>query len=194
MYSSVIATLILAAMPITSSGARLSVEVRSGTGAGVDEAVVYAIPDGQRVPPPTGGATMDQYNRMFVPHVLAVQTGTAVNFPNSDNVRHQVYSFSAPKKFQIPLYEGMPPSPVVLDKPGILSLGCNIHDRMSAFIVVVDTPYFGTTEQGRVDLQDLPAGTYAVYVWHAGKSREPKPQAVTLGASDHLELVLTTEK
>ncbi|HSF19436.1 MAG TPA: methylamine utilization protein [Vicinamibacteria bacterium] len=177
-----------------ASRSDLTVEVRDADARPLDEVVVYAVPRETSLSPPKGEAIMDQRNRMFVPHVLPIQTGTAVKFPNSDNVRHQVYSFSSPKKFQIPLYEGTPAEAIVFDKPGVLTLGCNIHDRMSAFIVVVDTPYFGVTEDGRVELKNLDAGSYDVYVWHAGLRHEPSPQRVTLGEAEHRDLVYTTRK
>lgn len=125
---------------------------------------------------------MDQKNRMFVPHVLPVQTGTAVEFPNSDDVRHQVYSFSEAKKFQLPLYTGTPANPIVFDRPGVVSLGCNIHDRMSAYIVVVDTPHFAATgREGRATLS-LSPGRYAVHVWHPDLRADPA--TMTIGAGD----------
>ena len=124
-----------------------TIEVRGAgrRGSAVRDAVVYAVPEGRPFPLPRKTAVMDQKNRMFIPHVLAVQTGTAVRFPNSDDIRHHVYSFSPAKPFQLPLYKGTPANPVVFDAPGVVTLGCNIHDQMSAFIVVVDTPYFERT-------------------------------------------------
>ena len=173
-----------------AGAATLTVDVRNARGAAVPEAVVYAMRDGRDSsgPPAKRTAVMDQKNRMFVPHVLAVQTGTAVEFPNSDDVRHQVYSFSPAKKFQLPLYTGTPASPVVFDKPGVVSLGCNIHDRMNAYIVVVDTPYFATTgRDGRVTLPSLGSGRYVVQVWHADLKAEP----ATVTLSGDRELTLT---
>lgn len=114
-------------------------------------------------------AEMAQRDRQFQPHVLVVQTGTAVAFPNFDTVRHHVYSFSPTKPFDIKLYSGTPSEPVVFDKPGIAALGCNIHDRMGAFIVVVDTPVFGKTNaQGELSL-DLPPGEHALKLWHPSR-------------------------
>lgn len=183
---------LLLVIPAAAGGAELAVEVRDAAGRPVDEAVAYAVPEGKSVPPPTGEAVMDQDNRMFVPHVLPVQTGTAVRFPNSDNIRHQVYSFSPAKRFQIPLYEGSPAHPVVFDTPGVLALGCNIHDRMQAYIVVVDTPHFGITVDGRVELTGLPAGTYGVHVWQAGTRQLPPPRTVTVTGSERRELAFTS--
>ena len=86
-----------------------------------------------------------QINRQFQPMVTVVPVGTAVNFPNRDTVRHHVYSFSPVKKFEIKLYVGTPAAPVVFDNPGIAVLGCNIHDTMAAWMVVVETPHHGLT-------------------------------------------------
>jgi plastocyanin len=177
--------LLLLATAHPARAADLTVEVEDSRGSAVSEAVVYAVPEG-RTPssPPSKRAVMDQKNRTFVPHVLAIQTGTAVTFPNSDNVRHQVYSFSPAKKFQLPLYAGTPAEPVVFDKPGVVALGCNIHDQMSAYVVVVDTPYLGVTADGRATLTGLPAGRYHVHVWHSGVRHGPEPLTVSVAADE----------
>src|SRR6185436_1288678 len=151
-------------MPSFASAATLVVDVRDARGAAVADAVVYALPEGRQFPPASRTAVMDQKNRTFIPHVLAVQTGTAVRFPNSDDIRHQVYSFSSAKTFQLPLYKGTPANPVWFDKSGVVSLGCNIHDRMSAYIVIVDTPHFGVTKKnGRAEVPTVGAGRYALH-------------------------------
>jgi len=103
---------------------------------------------------------------------LVIQTGTAVNFPNFDTVRHHVYSFSAIKTFEIKLYAGTPTAPVVFDKPGVAALGCNIHDRMSSFIVVVDTPLFGRSDAKGLVQIDVPAGEHQLRAWHGGMGPE----------------------
>jgi plastocyanin len=157
------------------------VEVRDGRGSPVTDAVVYAIPQGRVPPPPARRAVVDQKNRMFIPHVLPIQTGTAVMFPNSDNVRHQVYSFSPAKRFQLPLYSGTPAEPVVFDKPGVVAIGCNIHDQMSAYLVVVDTPHFAKTAEGRATLSGLPEGRYAVHVWTKAARTSLPPQSILIG-------------
>jgi plastocyanin len=171
--------------------ASLSVEVRDARGTLVKDASVWAVPAEKRPLPPPRPAVMDQRNRAFVPHVLVVQTGAAVRFPNSDNVRHQVYSFAPAKHFQLPLYSGTPAAPVVFDRPGVVPLGCNIHDRMSAFIVVVDTPYFAVAPRGAVELADLPAGAYLVHAWHEGDGDPPPPQSVTLATSERATVRVT---
>jgi plastocyanin len=162
--------------------------VQDGRGA-VRDAVVYAIPEGRFAPPPKRGAVMEQKNRAFIPHVLAVQTGTSVRFPNLDDVQHHVYSFSPAKPFQLPLYKGNPPAPVLFEKPGVVVLGCNIHDQMSAFIVVVDTPYFEkTAPNGRAALRDLEPGRYSVHVWAPDLAREPAARSVTVTGSERADV------
>ena len=181
----VAASLLLAAAHAVAAPTNLLVEVRDGRGAAVPDAVVYAVPEAKGpLPPSPRRAVLDQKNRMFVPHVLPIQTGTAVTFPNSDNVRHQVYSFSPAKRFQLPLYAGTPAAPVVFDKPGVVAIGCNIHDQMSAYLVVVDTPYFALAANGRAELPGLPAGRYDVRVWYEGMRAEPPPQSVRLGPDE----------
>jgi hypothetical protein len=110
---------------------------------------------------------VDQIDKEFVPYVKAVRAGSYVQFPNKDNIRHHVYSFSPPKRFELPLYRGTPAQPVLFDKPGIIKLGCNIHDWMVGYIYVTETPYFGKTAgEGLVELDGLPPGRYRVRVWH----------------------------
>ncbi|MEO8382455.1 MAG: methylamine utilization protein [Acidobacteriota bacterium] len=166
--------------------ATLEVRVQNARGAAVRDAVVYAVPEGRNVRPARNKtAIMDQRNRMFVPHVLAVQTGTSVRFPNSDDIRHHVYSFSPAKPFQLPLYKGTPANPEVFDRAGVVTLGCNIHDQMSAFIVVVDTPHFDKTgTDGKTVLKDLDGGRYSVHVWYPDLRQELKPVNVTLKSGE----------
>lgn len=120
--------------------------------------------------PPT--ATIAQINEEFVPYVTAIRVGTAVSFPNKDDILHNVYSFSKAKKFQLPLYKDEPPAPVVFDKPGVVILGCNIHDWMVAYVYVLETPYFAKTDSsGRAELKGLPPGDYKVQVRHPRKRK-----------------------
>ena len=102
-----------------------------------------------------------------MPAVSVVPVGSAVDFPNRDTVRHHVYSFSPAKPFELKLYTGKPANPVVFDRAGIAVLGCNIHDHMAAWVVVVETPYFAqSSAAGRATLDDVPAGSYRLRVWH----------------------------
>ena len=118
-------------------------------------------------PAPPVAAKMDQQDLTFVPDVLVVPVRSTVQFPNSDAISHQVYSFSNTKAFQLPLYRGKPYPPVLFDKPGVVTLGCNIHDNMLAYIVVTNAPWFGRTDaDGRWTAANLPAGRYTIRLWH----------------------------
>jgi plastocyanin len=127
----------------------LTVQVLGPNGEPVPEVAVFVKQPGLVASfegePPT--AVMDQVDMRFVPHVLVVRKGTLVEFPNSDVVAHHVYSFSRPNNFALPLYKGKPPGPVKLDDEGVVTLGCNIHDQMLGYIVVVDSDAFGVTDE-----------------------------------------------
>jgi hypothetical protein len=135
---------------------------------------------------------LDQIDKEFVPYVKAVLVGSPVFFPNKDNLRHHVYSFSPIKTFELPLYVGTPANPVVFDRPGVVTVGCNIHDWMIGHIYVAETPYFGTTgRDGKVTLEGLPPGLYAVRVWHPRMdgSEESTSRSVTVDRSGAMDLV-----
>lgn len=156
----------------------LEVTVRDSAGQPLAGAVVVLeSPAARRAVQPLESASIAQRGKAFVPSVLVVPRGTPVTFPNQDTVRHHVYSFSEPKRFELKLYLGTPAVPVVFDKAGVVVLGCNIHDDMVAWVVVTDTPYYGTTnESGKVLLTGLPAGDYQLRVWHQ-RLREGAPAA-----------------
>ncbi|MDE1168020.1 MAG: methylamine utilization protein [Pseudomonas sp.] len=117
--------------------------------------------------PVAGKADMDQHDKQFAPHVLVVHTGTQVKFPNSDDIRHQVYSFSEPKRFELRLYQGTPSQPLLFDKPGVVVLGCNIHDTMLGYVYVTADPVFAVSDdKGRIHLADLAPGQYTATLWH----------------------------
>ncbi|HEY4974295.1 MAG TPA: methylamine utilization protein, partial [Steroidobacteraceae bacterium] len=146
----VLCALGLIAVGSVASAADLKVRVEDASGMAFPGAVVYATPLTAVSHGVLPMATIDQVNRAFVPIDSVVQAGTAIEFPNSDNIRHSVYSFSPAKIFTLKLYAGKPSSPVVFDKPGVVVLGCNIHDSMVAWLLVVDTPFFARTDQNGV--------------------------------------------
>lgn len=134
---------------------------------------------------PAPRASMDQQDHQFVPHMLVVQVGTEVTFPNSDDVSHHVYSFSPAKTFELGLYKGNQYPPVEFDQSGIVVLGCNIHDSMLGYIRVVDTPYFAVTNEKGVARLEVPAGDYAVEAWTPRARPQDTPAAhdVSVGAA-----------
>jgi plastocyanin len=169
----------------------LEVVVKDDKGGPGSDAVAYAV--GAASAAPKKHAVVDQRDKQFIPYVTAVQVGTAVSFPNSDNIRHHVYSFSPAKKFELPLYSGVPAEPVVFDKVGFVTLGCNIHDWMIAYVAVLPTPYFQVTRQdGRAMLKDLPAGQYTVQVWHPALKGQPEAFAERVDVGDGTKTLMFT--
>lgn len=148
--------------------AALTVQVQDSQGQALSDAVVFLeSPEAKLASKPLPQVDIAQQNKTFIPEVSVVTVGTAVSFPNRDKVRHHVYSFSSIKSFEIKLYAGVPTAPVVFDKPGIAVLGCNIHDNMMAWTVVLETPWFGKSNAaGQVQLKDVPAGNYRLRTWH----------------------------
>lgn len=153
----------------TALAATVNIDVRGADGKPLAGAVVMV--DTPRKPP--GPIKFDyayemaQQNIAFVPHVLIVPVGATVTFPNRDKVRHHVYSFSKAKKFDLKLYGKDETRSVVFDTVGVVALGCNIHDAMSGFILVVDTPYAVQTDaNGHATIAGVPAGGASVRVWH----------------------------
>jgi plastocyanin len=151
--------------------------------------------DASRPParPPAKPEVMDQINQQFDPHVLVIPAGTRVSFPNSDTVAHQVYSFSDAKKFDLPLYTGKPPNPVLFDQPGIVTVGCNIHDQMRGYVYVVEAQYLGRADHdGRWSVPNAEPGDYQLTIWHPLSRKQQKPvleQRVTIN-SDGTKLAL----
>ncbi|MGL4317033.1 MAG: methylamine utilization protein [Pseudomonas sp.] len=150
---------------LSAHAASLSAELRDDAGRPLGNAVLSLVGASAAAAPAPG--IMDQRDKQFAPTVLAVRSGTAVKFPNSDNIRHQVYSFSPAKRFELRLYQGTPSEPVLFDKPGVVVLGCNIHDWMLGYVYVTDAPWFAVSDAaGKLQIDGLPAGTYQATLWH----------------------------
>ena len=160
--------IVLLASIAHAQNAEIAATVVDERGKPVADAVVVAIPADASVRVSTRPREdlVDQVDKEFLPKVQAILVGTAVTFPNRDSVRHQVYSFSPAKRFELPLYTGVPQA-VVFDKPGIVILGCNIHDWMVGYVYVSESPYFAKTDaEGKAVLTDVPPRAYVVRVWH----------------------------
>lgn len=156
-------------MTASAIAADVQVLVTDREGKPVEGAIVWA--EGGPRPKPNQTEIL-QENRQFHPEVTVVPVGSVVRFPNKDTVQHHVYSFSSAKKFDIPLYIGDAPEAVTFDAPGIVTLGCNIHDWMAAYIVVLDTTSHGIT--GKSGEVRIPA-TGKVFAWHPRLRGKPVP-------------------
>ncbi len=170
--------------PMSATAANLSLTITtSDSNAPVAGAVVYLDRVDDVAPI---NAEIYQKDREFHPKILILPVGSQVEFPNRDNTQHHVYSFSPIKTFNIELYAGKPQNPVLFDNPGIVELGCNIHDHMQAFIVVSQTTAIGQTDgNGRVTLPVSDAGPQTVKIWHPRLPDNTQPISRTLdGDSD----------
>lgn len=156
----------------TALAGELIGRVTNATGTPIPNAVIalYGAKSSSDAPAkPAAEALMDQRDRQFAPHVLVVQRGTSVRFPNSDDIRHQVYSFSPAKRFNLPLYHGIPAKPEMFEQAGEVVLGCNIHDNMLGYIYVVDSEWFAKTDSaGTLEIKAVPAGNYRAQLWYPG--------------------------
>ena len=149
--------------------APLSVRVVDAAGRPVRDAVITFHPVGSaaRAPRPGGHYVVSQKNIQFHPYLSIVPVGADVSFPNLDPTKHHVYSFSPAKRFELKLFARDQSRTVRFDKPGIVALGCNIHDAMSAFIFVTDTAWTARTNaQGVAAFNDAPNAPGRVTVWH----------------------------
>ncbi len=135
---------------------------------------------------------MDQNNMVFVPHVLPLVVGTTVQFPNSDNVRHNVFSRSKTKQFNLGTYAAGVVREVTFDKPGIVNILCNVHTEMSAFIVVLENPYFALTgPDGKFAIKNVPPGTYKIIAWHEKLREKEKDVTVINGKTITIDFKLS---
>jgi plastocyanin len=151
----------------------------------IQSAVVYATPNDKKYLAKLQAKyeknpytlSIAQRNKRYQPYVSVFQKGTLIRFLNYDRVKHHVYSFSAAKNFELPLYSGVPPKSIRLNKAGVVTLGCNIHDWMLAYALVLDTPFFAKTNaQGKAILKNLPKGDYQLTLWHPQQKRNTAVQ------------------
>lgn len=170
--------------PALSAG-ELRIGLTDQHGRPVGDAVVTLTPVGDASDAPGEGLTFEivQSDQEFAPYVTVVPVGATVVFPNRDTVQHHVYSLSRPKKFEFPLYDPGKSAQLVFDQPGVITLGCNIHDWMLAYLVVVSTPHFAQSNATGQAALAAPSGDYTLEIWHPRLSR-PVRQTVQLTDAD----------
>jgi plastocyanin len=194
-----VVVLTLCACPLAGAAvaATLVINVRTTDGHALPGAVVTVRPlDGQLRHAAPLRAVVDQVDRAFAPDLLVIPLGSTVEFPNSDSVSHQIYSFSPTKRFQLPLYRGKPYPPVHFDQAGVVTLGCNIHDDMLAYLVVTDAPWFGRTDAAGAWSTELPRGHYRVAIWHPRlrESDADLERELMVAEGDRADLTLNLSK
>jgi plastocyanin len=184
-------------LPVAGVAGTVVVDAWTSDGQALPGAAVTVRPlDGQGHPPAPVHAVMDQVNRAFVPDLLVIPVGSTVSFPNGDSVSHQIYSFSPAKRFQLPLYRGKPYPPVHFDQPGVVTLGCNIHDQMRGYLLVTDVPWYGLTSTDGTWTADLPPGRYRVALWHPRQdaSETSLERDLTVGDTDRARVTVRLTK
>ena len=160
---SVALTLISAQAPADLRGRALT-----ASGAPAQDTVVWI--DAPNAPAsPAGRVVLDQRNLAFSPHVLVVRVGTVVDFPNSDRVFHNVFSFRDGKKFDLGMYPVGTLRHVTFDRAGLSRIFCNIHPNMAAYVIAVDSPYFARADEtGAFTIPEIPSGTHTYHAWRPG--------------------------
>ncbi len=170
-----------------ASAATVQIKTLDTSGRPLADTVVYLeSKDAKAATRPGKSVEIAQINKEFVPRVVVVSVGTAIQFPNRDTVRHHVYSFSPAKPFELKLYSGKEANPVVFDRAGTVVIGCNIHDNMVGWVLAVESPYHAITPAaGVVTLDGVPPGNYRLRAWHPSMAVNASPldQAVTVGAT-----------
>ena len=177
----------------SSMASELKFTIEDIEGASLENAVITVTPLFEKPKLNKRVEIVDQIGKEYVPHVLIIARGSSVDFPNKDNIRHHVYSFSDAKQFELPLYESTAARPVVFEKAGVVALGCNIHDWMRGYIYVADTPYTALSDaSGQAKIDNLTNGAYQIDVWHPRQKSEFEPigYELNLEAANHIEFQL----
>ncbi|MET0265219.1 MAG: methylamine utilization protein [Duganella sp.] len=180
-------TVLLGAASLSAGAATVQVQVQDALGKALPDTVVFIEPEGGYTGgKPPANAEIEQKGLKFLPLVSVIQTGSKIFFPNNDKVRHHIYSFSPAHKFDQKLYSGQAATPQVFEKAGTVVLGCNIHDKMLAYVKIVDTPYFAKTDSAGMARIEVPgSGKFSIKAWHYNTVGGASPeQALLLKAGE----------
>lgn len=166
--------MVIAVLGLRAHAGDLQIAAVTPDGSPAANVVVWMPSDGEKAPERFEWPNeMSQENKQFTPHVLIVPVGSEVAFPNRDRIRHHVYSFSKGNRFELKLYGRDESRGVTLKNTGLVAVGCNIHDQMSGYLRVVDTPFAAKTDaSGIAVLKDLPAEPGKIRVWFPGAPEE----------------------
>lgn len=183
----------LFAAALSAGAAEFSCTVTGNKGEAVAEAVISLVPLDAAASAVAADAQIEiaQQGQEFTSYVTVVQAGTKVVFPNRDNVQHHVYSLSKPKKFELPLYNPGQSESLVFEIPGLVTVGCNIHDWMICHLVVVPTPWFAKSDAAGAAKITVPAGRYRLEIWHPRGSLAAKELTLADSAATQEAAVLT---
>ena len=188
LCASVLALGVAAARAAELSG-HVAVVGRNHPGA---ETVVYAQPLDGKVPERPKRATMAQQNKTFIPHIVVVQVESTIDFPNQDDIFHNIFSDSRAHPFDLGLYRSGASRSVIFREPGTYRVFCNIHPQMTGVLLVLRTPYFVETDSGGNYRMELPPGQYRVTAW--SEHSQPTTSEVDLAGSATLNLTLDESK
>jgi|SaaInlV_100m_DNA_5_1039725.scaffolds.fasta_scaffold01695_8 plastocyanin len=173
---------LLTSMIIVPCFAQVSIELVDENGDVLVDAAVVLSPLFEVAIGSPQDSQIEQINEQFVPRVKVVQVGANIFFPNQDQIRHHVYSFSEAKQFDIPLYSGTPSVPIQFDQAGLVVLGCNIHDQMRGYLLVSESPLFSVSNAEGIAEVLLPtAGEYELNIWHPEQKNEFSPVTISIG-------------
>ncbi|WP_394252079.1 hypothetical protein [Vibrio profundi] len=137
---------------------------------------------------------MAQKDKLFTPFVLPISVGEDVSFPNHDSIKHHVYSFSSAKRFELKIYLDEKHPPITFDKPGVVEMGCNIHDWMLSYLVVVDTPYYSTSNINGTAELTLERGNHTLFVWHPRLNDKSEPISLEVDTDTQSSLTFQIEQ
>lgn len=182
-----ISALLLALAP-TSPAPATTVNGVAMIGSKPARSAVVWLSDGTKPKPVK--ASIVQKDKRFQPHILAVPMGSTVSFPNRDDLFHNVFAEYDAKKFDLGQYPKGQTRDVTFPKPGVVSVLCNVHSEMSAYIMVVDSPYYTVTDgNGKFTIKNVPSGTYTAHAWHESENKTDEKVDVS-GSSKSLTLSL----
>lgn len=179
---------------IAISAQPLSIKVSDKNGQPITSAVVTLKSNTLNTTKVNSNAEMAQRNRQFDPHILIVQQGSNVSFPNYDNMKHHIYSFSDTKRFEMEVIQGVANKPELFDKAGVVELGCNVHDWMQGYIYVSASPYFSSTNETGSAIIEVPQnGNYELTIWHPRIDNEQKGLTRSILVDDKVQLTVQVD-